>query len=113
MKSLSDLFILTFLFVIGLSFYRFYYQKDYDYLVEASCNPTAENCFTRDCTNPEDCPPNGLSVYRQYYIKAYDFPRCEDNSCVDACASGEIKCQMVFCNEEVGDVCLGSSMGIE
>ena len=106
-KFLVDFFVLSFFFAIGVSFYRYYHQKDYDYLVESSCDPIAEHCFSRDCENSADCPPNQLSAYKEYYVKAYDFPRCEDNSCAIACGMNSIKCEAVLCDTEAGDTCLG------
>lgn len=104
-KFLVTLFILTFLAAIGACYYRYYHQKDYNYLVEASCDPTVERCFVRDCENPDDCPPNGLSVYKEFHVKAYDFARCQDNSCKQECESGTIRCEAISCEEETGGVC--------
>ena len=106
-KSLVDVFILTFLFAIGVSFYRYYHLKDYSYSVEAVCDPTTEICFSRDCSNSSDCPPNQLSFYKEYRVKAYDFPLCEDDSCSVVCALGSIECNFVQCDQEAGDVCVG------
>ena len=59
------LFFTSFLIAIGSSYYKYYYAKDYDFLVEASCNPEIEKCNFRDCENePDSCPPNGLSNYK-------------------------------------------------
>lgn len=100
------LFFLLFIVAIGSTFYRYLYTKDYDYLVEASCDPVIEQCFVRDCENdPDSCPPNGLSLYKQYYVKAYDFPQCSDNSCQIQCESGAIQCEIIACDVEAGDEC--------
>ncbi len=109
-KFLFAFLIISLLGAIGLSFYRYYYQKDYNYLVEASCDPITEKCFARDCSNPDDCPPNQFSSYKEYYVKAYDFPRCADNSCAATCASGDIKCESVPCDKKEGDVCEGPAL---
>ena len=90
---------------IGISFYKFYFTKNYDYLVEAPCKSLTEHCFSRDCSNPDDCPPNGLSTYKEYYVKAYDFFKCSDNSCAKECKNGVIKCIEVVCGESPDDVC--------
>jgi hypothetical protein len=90
------LLIVTFLFAVGASYYKYYYTKDYDYLVEAKCDPSTEKCFFRDCDNqPDLCPPNNLSYYKEYYVKAYDFPKCSDNSCETECSMGVIGCELV------------------
>lgn len=87
------------------NFYKYYFTKDYDYLVEAKCNPSVESCFSRDCSNPDDCPPNGLSIYKEFYVKAYDFSKCKDNSCEQECASGLITCTPVPCGESPEETC--------
>ncbi len=109
-KSILIVFAVTFLGAIGLSFYKYFYTKNYDYLVEAPCDPIAEKCFVRDCSDPESCPPNQLSVYKQYYVKAYNFPGCQDNSCITTCAISDA-CESVACDEAVGDVCTGPISG--
>ena len=97
---LALLFFASFLVAIGSSYYKYYYTKDYDYLVEAKCNPETEQCNFRDCENePDICPPNGLSYYKEYYIKAYDFPKCSDNSCEIECSNGTINCVLISSEE--------------
>jgi hypothetical protein len=102
---LTILFLMT-LAVIGSNFYKYYYSKNFDYLIESPCDPASEICFERDCTNPDDCPPNGLAVYKQYYVKAYDFPKCSDNSCLRECTEGIIACHDIPCDQDGGDSCL-------
>ena len=87
------------------NFYKYYFTKDYNYLIEAKCDPSIEHCFSRDCSNPDDCPPNGLSIYKKFYVKAYEFPKCKDNSCKNECALGLIKCISVPCGESSDDTC--------
>ncbi len=94
---LTILFFLSFLLAIGASYYKYFYTKNYDYLVEATCDPNAGKCFYRDCeNNPDSCPPNNLSYYKEYYVKAYDFPKCSDNSCQTECENGTISCKMIL-----------------
>jgi hypothetical protein len=91
---------------IGASFWKYYYTKDYDFIVEASCEPQIEYCFFRDCeANPDSCPPNGLSNYKVFNIKAYDFDKCADNSCKVECESNKIACTQVECDSSNEDVC--------
>ncbi len=96
-QGLTILFLITFLFAVGASFYKYYYTKNYDYLVEASCDPSTEKCFHRDCSNADDCPPNGLSYFKEFYVKAYDFPKCTDDSCKTECTEREISCVPISC----------------
>jgi len=101
----SILVIIVLTLPIGASFYKFYYTRNYNYLVEAACDPKVEVCYSRDCTNLDDCPPNGFSIYKEYYVKAYDFEKCSDNSCARECAEGSIKCTPIPCGNSEEDVC--------
>jgi hypothetical protein len=104
-----------FLWLIGISclvaifcaFYFFYYKKDYNFIVEVACDPLKETCFQRDCSNPDDCPPNGLSNFKRYSLNAGDFKMCANEDCANVCETGIIKCEPVKCveNAEVGESC--------
>lgn len=91
--------------VITSTAYKFLFLKDYNFIVEAPCDPTKSTCFIRDCSNPDDCPPNGLSVYRQFNVKASDFGKCANNSCLNECLTGKIACAEIKCSESSGDTC--------
>lgn len=92
---------------IAVSFYFFYFQKDYEFIVEVSCDPTEEICFQRDCSNPDDCPPNGFSDFKRYTLNAGDFKMCENEDCENACESGAIQCEPIECAEDdiAGESC--------
>lgn len=92
---------------IATSFYVFYHQKNYDFIVEVACDPTVEICTQRDCTNPDDCPPNGLGDFKRYYLNAADFEMCENEDCAVACETGAIECELAECEEvpEYGESC--------
>lgn len=92
---------------IATSFYVFYHQKNYDFIVEVACDPTVEICTQRDCTNPDDCPPNQLSDFKRYTLNAADFKMCENENCAVACETGLIKCEPISCVEdlEAGESC--------
>lgn len=104
-----------FLWLIGISclvailsaFYFFYYKKDYNFIVEVACDPSKETCFQRDCSNPDDCPPNQLSDFKRYSLNAGDFNKCENEDCTNACETGSIKCEPIECaeDEEMGESC--------
>ena len=89
------------------SFYFFYFKKDYDFIVEVKCDTSKEVCFQRDCSNPDNCPPNGLSDFKRYSLKAKDFKYCENEDCASVCESGQIRCTQVECTEDpsVGETC--------
>jgi len=98
---------LSCLVVITCAFYFFYFKKDYDFIVEVACDPSKEICFQRDCSNPDDCPPNGLSDFKRYSLNAGDFSKCLNEDCTNACETGTIKCEPIICVEdlEVGESC--------
>lgn len=99
--KINYFFLLTFVLAISFSFYKYYYTADFNYRIEAACDPLQEKCYYRPCdTNPDECLPNGLSYYKIYYIKAYDFPKCADNSCKAECETGKIKCDPLPCDED-------------
>jgi hypothetical protein len=91
--------------VIAATAYKFLFAKDYDFVLEAPCDPSTNTCFTRDCSNPDDCPPNGLENYRIFNVKASDFGKCADNSCLNECLSGKISCTETKCGESEEDAC--------
>ena len=96
---------LSFLVVLLSTGYIFLVRKDYNFYLEAYCNPETTTCFTRDCSEPDSCPPNNLEDYRVFYVKAKDFNKCSDNSCLTECSSGQISCEEVVCGEEPSDEC--------
>lgn len=104
---------LSCLIAVGCSFYFLYYKKDYDFVVEVFCDPYREKCFQRDCSNPDDCPLNGLSDFKRYTLNAADFVKCKNNDCKKACETNLISCEQLECevNEELGESC--SSMALE
>src|SRR3989339_642281 len=104
-----------FLWLVGLSclvaifsaFYFFYYKKDYDFIVEVACDTAKGVCFQRDCSNPDNCPPNGLSDFKRYSLNARDFKMCENEDCAIACETGIIKCEPIECAKDLttGESC--------
>ncbi|NVN96740.1 hypothetical protein HXX01_00610 [Candidatus Nomurabacteria bacterium] len=99
--------IVLFIAVISNCFYFFYIKKDFNFIVETSCDLSKEQCFARDCTNLDDCPPNGLSLFKKYSLKANNFKYCLNEDCKAACESGQIKCDVIPCvnNPEIGESC--------
>ena len=88
-------------YVTWFNFYKFVITKNYDFYVEAPCNPESETCYLRDC---EDyCPPNGMAEYKIWMLSAADFADCSDETCAAECESGTVKCEEVPCNPEIGD----------
>lgn len=90
--------------VILSTAYKFTLQKNYDFIVEASCDPTSEACFYRNCDD-EECPPNGLENYKVFLINAADFQKCSDNSCTIQCSENSISCEEIICGESEEDIC--------
>jgi len=90
---------------IASSFYKYYYTKNYNFLIEAECDPAEEKCYLRDCSIVDECPPNGYSSYKQFYVKAFDFLKCKDNSCSTECEEKTISCIDIPCGESAEDTC--------
>ncbi len=104
-KALLWAISLSVVAVILSTAYLFLVLKNYDFVVEASCDPAAEEgCFYRDCSTGE-CPPNELEYYRVFLVSAKDFDSCSDNSCLKECTEGSIRCEEVTCDAEAGDDC--------
>lgn len=105
-KALIGLFVFSFVAVIASNWYYFYRSGNFNYLIESPCDPTAANCFYRDCENePDSCPPNGLSYYQSFYVSAADFATCTDNSCANECTTKAISCTPILCGDSEEDVC--------
>lgn len=100
--------VLFFLFisVVLANFSQFYQNKNYEFIVEASCDSSLEDCFIRDCSTPDECPPNELEIYKQYSINAVNFKNCEDNSCAIFCSINTTSCTPIKCDSSIGDTCL-------
>ncbi len=103
-KVLLWILSLSVVAVIASTGYKFLVLKDYNFIVEAPCDPAGEVCFTRDCSTG-DCPPNELENYRIFSVPAGDFPKCADNSCLDECVSGLIPCEETVCGDDPADEC--------
>lgn len=105
------LIILILLFItIAKGFYTIYFEKNFEYLVEAPCDQTTQTCYIRDCSNPDDCPLNGLTEYTKYSITAKYFKLCSDNSCQNICGQQNDTCKEVICGGDSSDTC---TSGIE
>ncbi len=88
------------IFSVAISFYFFYIKKDYNFFVEVECDPSSEECFSRDCDSDEsDCPPNNYSYYNEYTIQAKDFSLCKNENCTNVCKSGQISCVKKECTD--------------
>ncbi len=97
---------LSVLMVIFSTGFMFLWQKKYNFIVEAACTPSSNNCFHRDCGEFSDCPPNALEDYRVFVVSAVDFNKCGDDSCVRECTTGSFPCLERFCSEQKGETCL-------
>lgn len=95
-----NILLLGMLTAVFISFYSFYFKKDFDFFVETKCDPSLETCFLRDCVgNPDICPPNNLSYYSKYTIKAKDFKFCPEEDCTNTCKENVINCVKTECTE--------------
>jgi hypothetical protein len=103
-RILSIILLLVILSVLAVSLYRFWYQKDFTVLTEASCDPAFSSCYVRDC-NIDECPPNGLGEYRVFSVSAKDFGKCDDETCLLECTTQLISCREVPCTPGEDHVC--------
>lgn len=109
MTTISDrAFFMTITLFIAVAMlstaYIFLVRKDYDFIIEAPCDPAEGICFSRDCSTGE-CPPNGLENYRVFSVSARDFTSCADESCLQECTNGTIACDETLCGESEEDEC--------
>lgn len=104
-KRVLGIIFLFFAIAVAATGWRFLVWKDYTLYLEASCDPAKETCFSRDCSNPDECPPNGLSEYKVYQISARDFPKCSDDSCTAECENQTIACTQILCGDSAEDTC--------
>ena len=93
--------------ILGQSLYKNYYAKDYLFYVEAACDSTASECYSRSCEVEGDCPPNNLSTYRVFELPASQFQYCTDNSCINICPSTEHSCTEISCSSQEDVACEG------
>ncbi len=109
-KNTPELVVTLFLLcliTILMSVNFFYIKKDYDFVVETSCNPETESCYFRDCESEDaECPPNNYSYFKMYSINAKDFETCEGEDCAYVCATNLDLCEEIECSEEDGYECL-------
>ncbi|MBI4066019.1 hypothetical protein HY412_02425 [Candidatus Kaiserbacteria bacterium] len=101
--------IASVLVVLGQSMYENYLAKNYLFFVEASCDSTVNECYSRSCDNIDDCPPNGLTAYRVFQLPASQFNNCSDNSCLNICPSEAYVCEEIMCSTQEDVSCEGTT----
>lgn len=90
---------------IGITAYLYLGVKDYNFVVEAHCEPSEQTCFYRDCSTGE-CPPNELEYYRVFEVRSGDFKNCSDNSCLYECENEKVSCEEVICSDQEDGNCV-------
>ncbi len=99
------IFIAVSLVVVCITAYsKYWFFKDYFFLVEAPCDANSRVCYIRDC-NEEYCPPNELAEYTVYRLKAHTFAQCTDNTCMNVCDENRSLCTEISCSEAEGYQC--------
>lgn len=89
---------------VVMSFYTYFFTKNYDFLVEAPCHTSFQQCYVRDCSAGE-CPPNNLSSYSLYRVPAGLFGSCTDNGCLNICTQGNTACKNIPCLSQTDIEC--------
>ncbi len=99
--------LLALMSIVLLSFFsafaRFVLAKDYNFHVEVPCEPSENNCFTRDCD--DYCPPNGLENYKVFVMPATLYAQCDNNACENICVDNNNLCSEIECSSDAGDTC--------
>lgn len=91
---------------IAVTAWLYLYQKNYNFVVEAACNPSTQNCFHRDCSSADSsCPPNNWEDYKVFRIKAKDFASCSADSCASECLNGTAPCVEELCSSSSANSC--------
>ena len=96
-RNFHWLLLASALLVIVCSFNKYWLQEDYTFLVEGTCDPRESVCYSRDCSNADDCPPNGFSTYKVYSLPATHFSSCSDNACTNLCNDTDPMCVEIPC----------------
>jgi hypothetical protein len=111
-KIFLSVISLSVLVVLCMAAYKFFWLGNYNFIVEAECDPSSKNCFYRDCSL-EECPPNGIESYSMFKVSAADFSMCTDDSCLSECVAGTVSCQEISCDETSGDICLNGTINVK
>ena len=92
--------------ILGQSMYENYVAKNYLFFVEAACDSTMNECYTRSCDNADDCPPNNFTTYRIFQLPASQFKNCSNNSCLNICPSEAYSCEEILCSTQEDISCI-------
>lgn len=99
--------LISVVIVLGQSMYKNYVVKDYLFYVEASCDSSTNECYSRSCDIEGDCPPDNLTTYRVFELPASQFQYCSDNSCLNICPSETYSCEEILCSAQEDVSCEG------
>lgn len=89
--------ILAIAYVVWFNYRTFLVTEDYEFQVEAPCDPNTEECMERDCSDEDaGCLPESTNFYKIWSLRAYDFKKCSDSTCSHECGSGKIDCEEIL-----------------
>jgi hypothetical protein len=113
-KVLISIFALAVLFVIGVTFYKFEFKKDYLILGQAACDPEIDSCFYMPCDDTDPtCDPTAPEYYKKIEKKAFNIELCDpsvDGCNPMVCAEDEKDCSIIACsgdNKDEWEECSG------
>lgn len=109
---LYEMLLVMVALALAASFYLYLYAEKYDFIIEASCDPATQECYTRDCSGG-DCPPNELSTYRVFRVPATTFDTCTDNGCTGVCTALNSPCLEIACSTQSAQSCAGPGVSRE
>ena len=100
-KILVTVLTLLILWAVWATYDRIYFKKNYMILVEVSCNPETEVCYTSE----ED----ESYFYKIVEKPAYNLPNCspQDIQCLDSvtCLVDETNCSIIYCDSSLDNTC--------
>ncbi len=94
--------IISIVFAICVSFYRFIIINDYVIYYEGSCDPNTESCFEScddECFYYKKVKKYAPDIYSEC---GKDITECES---ANICLAQDRRCSVVYCNQEIDENC--------
>ncbi|MFH0755115.1 MAG: hypothetical protein V1910_00410 [bacterium] len=102
------LFLIFILLIIVYKYKQYILDKNFNLIVNTSCNLNEENCFISDC-KPESDSDCKLTPYKKVIISAKIAPAClGEHNCIDFLCKDKTACSLIYCSNETleeGEIC--------
>lgn len=90
--------LILFLVVAGERYLEYIHNKNFEILVNTSCQLGEQGCFVADCEAGPDCDQ---TPYKKVSILAKEAPKClGEHTCENFTCSGLESCEITYCSEE-------------